>query len=369
MKRRFILVPDGTFNPNSAPQRQHLAFNVLKMKPVKGTSVDKDFFAYHGTHPFSKLMGDYSEVRHLMSNYVDGIADDVWADGRIHPDFLLFGTVTGRLSIHNPPMQTIPKWGVDAKKAKMVRKLFVASPGHVIVDIDYKNLELFIAWHYSGDENLGKALTEEDFHRRTAAAIFNKEYDAVTGLDRFNSKFVTFGIAYGRQAWSLAQGELYELTGGNERKAQQYIDRFWGLYPDYKRVYDEWQERALSVGELRTPMGRVRRWRLKSREMLNHIRNQAVNFPIQSLASDVCLSAFIRLSHILPQRGLGHVLFTVHDSLVFEIKQERLEEALAVIDKEMTTAPFDTHISLHTDIEVGPSLGEVVALDDYLAAA
>ena len=127
MKRRFILVPDDTFNPNAAGQRQHLALNVLNMKKVKGNSVDKDFFAYHAAHPFSQLMGDYSEMKHLMSNYILGITDDVWADGRIHPDFLLFGTVTGRLSIHNPPMQTIPKWGVDPKKAKLIRKLFVGS--------------------------------------------------------------------------------------------------------------------------------------------------------------------------------------------------------------------------------------------------
>ena len=127
MKRRFILVPDDAFNPNAAGQRQHLAFNVLRMKKVNGNSVDKDFFAYHENHPFSQLMGEYSVMNHLMSNYILGITDDVWDDGRIHPDFLLFGAVTGRLSIHNPPMQTIPKWGVDPKKAKLIRKLFVGS--------------------------------------------------------------------------------------------------------------------------------------------------------------------------------------------------------------------------------------------------
>jgi len=232
---------------------------------------------------------------------------------------------------------------------------------HVIIDVDYKNLELFIAWHYSADENLGRALVEEDFHRRTASAIFNKAYDEVTGLDRFNSKFVTFGIAYGRQAWSLCQGELLELTGGNERKAQEFIDRFWGLYPGYKRVYDGWKRDAVKNGELRTPMGRVRRWRLIDKSKIRAIENQAVNFPIQSLASDVCLHALIRLNKRLPAMGLGHVLFTVHDSLVFEVPEDRVDEAVVVIEQEMLQTPFETHIQLFVDIEVGPSLGEVKA--------
>jgi DNA polymerase I len=230
---------------------------------------------------------------------------------------------------------------------------------HVIVDVDYKNLELFMAWHYSNDDNLGRALTEQDFHTATASAIFATPYDQVTGIQRFNSKFVTFGITYGRQAWSLSQGELFELTGGDESEAQKYIDRFWGLYPGYKHSYDMWQHDALTKGELRTPMGRVRRWRFVTAANVNHIKNQAVNFPCQSLASDTNLSALTRLNRILPAQGLGHVLFPVHDSGVFEIAEDRLDEAVPIIVREMTTPPYETHIKLYVDVEAGPSLGEV----------
>ena len=243
---------------------------------------------------------------------------------------------------------------------------------HLIVDVDYKNLELFIAWHYSNDDNLGHALVDSDFHTTTAAAIFNTPYALVTGLQRFNSKFVTFGIAYGRQAWSLSQGELFDLTKGDEREAQLYIDRFWALYPGYKREYDRWQWLALNKGEIRTPMGRVRRWRWKSPDQINRIKNQAVNYPCQSLASDVCLSALIRLNKVLGELGLGHVLFTVHDSLVFEVPEDRVHEAMVVIQREMTVVPFPSHIKLFVDAEVGPSLGEVEKYDperDYTALA
>jgi DNA polymerase-1 len=265
---------------------------------------------------------------------------------------------------------------VDPTKAKLIRKLIAGTPCALhqkvergcgectlIVDIDYKNLELFIAWHYSGDQNLARALTELDFHTTTASAIFTKPYDLVTGGDRFQSKFVTFGIAYGRQAWSLAEGELKAITGGDPAKAQEYIDRFWNLYPDYHRVYEEWKWKATNEGELRTPLGRVRRWRLIMPSMLNHINNQAVNFPIQSLASDTCLGALIKLNHILPERGWGKVLFTVHDSLVFEIKAKYLHVAMPVIVDEMTHPTYETEVQFKVDIEVGPSLGEVEPYD------
>ena len=236
-----------------------------------------------------------------------------------------------------------------------------AATRHLLLDIDYSNLELFVAHHYSKDPALLAALTEHNFHTYTASQIFDTPYAQVTGDQRFNSKFVTFGIAYGRQAYSLAQGELKALTGGNEKAAQMYVDRFWSAYPLYKQVYDSWQHDAVTKGELRTPMGRVRRWRLITRENINHIRNQAVNFPIQSLASDICLSALIRLDRLLREQHLGHVLFTVHDSLVFEVPEDRIEEAVSLIVPVMEQPPFETTTPFRVEVEYGPNLGEVVS--------
>ena len=356
----------------------HNCFDLLRMPtPAGKRSVDENFFKYNAAHKMTELMLALREKDHLLRNYIRGISDDVWSDGLLHPDFLLFGTVTGRLSIRNPPMQTLPKWGTSPELAKMIRRMIVAKhcPRHVnvpfdedmswcldcfsIVDIDYKNLELFVAHHYSGDPNLLHALTVADFHTMTASAIFEKPYEAVTGGDRFQSKFVTFGIAYGRQAYSLAQGELKSITGGNERLAQAYIDRFWGLYPQYKEMYDSWKYDAVNKGELRTPVGRVRRWKLITPQLIGHIENQAVNFPIQSLASDTCLFALIQLNRELPKRGWGDVLFTVHDSLVLQIQNRHLEEAIPYICHTMTHPPYETETPFAVEVEVGPNLGKV----------
>ena len=390
MKRRFVLVRDDRLNVRSPKQLQHLAFDILGMPspPSAGRSTDANFLKYNENSAFTKYLTSIREKDHLLRNYIRGITDDVWSDGRIHPDFLIAGTRTGRLSIHNPPMQTIPKWGVDPKSAKLIRRMIVASPGMTLLDVDYSNLELFVAHHYSKDENLLRALTEHNFHTFTASGIFDVPYEEVTGMQRFQSKFVTFGIAYGRQAYSLAMGELKELCEGvleqekeafdlakasgerarwprtMEQIAQGYVDRFWNTYPLYKSIYDEWKRQAIEDGELRTPFGRVRRWRLITGENRRHIENQAVNFPIQSLASDICLSALIRLSKLLPKKGYGHVLFTVHDSLVFEVYNEYLEEAVALITQEMQSPPFETTTPFRVEVEYGPNLGEVKAWEE-----
>jgi DNA polymerase-1 len=360
MKRRFVLVPDKEINVRSSQQMQHLCFDMLRMKPgPDGRSCNKDFWELNSAHPLAKLVAEYRETDHLLRNYVRGTVDDLAVDGRIHPDFLLAGTVTGRLAIHNPPLQTLPKHQVDPVKAKMIRKLFKASPGMVIVDADYSNLELFVSHHYSKDPALLRALTEQDFHRATASAIFETPYDDVTSYQRFLSKFVTFGIAYGRQAYSLAQGELKEITGGSEQVAQEYIDNFWSLYPDWYAQYQQWQNDALTLGEIQTPLGRKRRWKIIPPHLRQAIRNQAVNFPMQSLASDTCLDALIRLNARFKENGWGRVLFTVHDSLVCEVREEVKVEAIQLIKWEMEHPSFETTTPFAVNIEVGPSLGEV----------
>ena len=100
---------------------------------------------------------------------------------------------------------------------------------------------------------------------------------------------------------------------------------------------------------------------------MNSIKNQAVNFPIQSLASDTCLDALIRLNNLLPQMGLGRVLFTVHDSIVFEIPEDRIMEAAQVVEQAMITPSYQTHVKYAVDIEVGYNLGEVKSLKEWTA--
>jgi uracil-DNA glycosylase family 4 len=373
MKRRFYLVPDMTLNVRSYPQLQHLCFDVLHMPKFEGRrSTDAAFLEANEHHPCAILLLALREKDHLLRSYIRNTAQHVWADGRLHADFLIAGARNGRLAVHKPAVQTWPKWGVNPKLAKMVREPITTDPDMWVVQADYRQLELFTAAMVTMDWDLYRALTipapgetKADFHRTSAAAAFNKPYRSVTGLDRFNAKFIVFGISYGRQAWSLSQGELYALTGGDERKAQMYIDNFWSRFPVWHKGYEQWQRDAITKGELVTPYHRKRRWKLITPQLERAIRNQAANFVPASTASDVCLHAMIRLAKRLPEERLGWVLFTVHDALVFEIYRDKMERAVQVIreemERELTWAPG---MIPRVDIEYGPNLGAVHDWED-----
>jgi DNA polymerase I-like protein with 3'-5' exonuclease and polymerase domains len=350
--------------PSSPTQLAHLCFDVIGLRPPGGKrTTSQDLLDAYPDHEVVKLLSDLRHYEHMQRTYIDGFLDDVWSDGRVHPDILVLGTVTGRLSIHNPPLQIIPKNNVDPEIATMLHRLFVASDGHTFANVDYKQLEIRVAWLLSGDENLGRSVLTGDFHRMTASRVFGKSPEDVTDFERFSMKAMSFGLMYGRGAKALSDGELSPLTKGDVRIAQEYIKEFFQMYSRYSLFYQRAQEEAIDNGFLSTPFGRKRRWNLISPDTVGSIRTQSVNFPVQSVASDICLSSLIRLNQLFNANGWGHVLFTVHDAIVFEIANEHLDEALRLIHAEMTRTDLlpcalPENFRLDVDVEIGPNWGE-----------
>lgn len=368
-------------NINSSKQLIHFFYDVLGYHTPTKTTREKagskfsgigkrttsgDFIYEYMNEPPVQMLRTFRQLNKLLNTYVYGILDDVWIDGRIHPRFKLAAAATGRLAITNPPLQTIPHWGLarlgvhaTEELATQVRGIFIASPGYKFVEVDYSQLELRIAWHYSKDEALGLAITSGDFHSHTAAAVLHKPLSEVTKSDRFISKFVTFGVMYGRQAKSLARGELQ----CEEWQAQEYVNMFWSAYPKYAAWWNGVREFVVRNGYVRSNLGRKRRWNLITRESAEAIKNQAVNMPIQSTASDLCLTSAIRIHKILEDKQWGHVLFLVHDSIVYEIKEQYLMEACRMIKREMTTVPFPTCAVFDVEVGVGDSWATCKEID------
>lgn len=358
--KRYRTYIDNTLNVNSSTQMQHLCFDILGMKelPSEGRKCNKAFWKFNGNHPLAKLVAEYKELQYLRRNFLEGVQRFVAQDGKVHPDFLLFGTKTGRLAIHNPAMQTVPQHGDNAKAAK---KLFIADDSDsLIVNVDYKSLEMFMAHHLTGDpvllENL---LGEWDVHTALAAKVYSKPAGNVSPQERQSVKSVNFGAGYGISGFKLALDPAMEqATGGDPEVAQSFIDAFWNMYSVWAAKCDEWREQAHNLQYLTTEMGRKRRWNLITGDNKNKVSNQAINFPGQSMASDLCLSSLIRLHRALQERGWGRVLLTVHDSLVFNILKAHLHDAVELIVKEMCTPPFETTTPFAVDVEVGVNYGE-----------
>lgn len=349
-------------NPASPKQLAHLLYDVLRMPPTRGQAgprtTGKEFLEANPHHEITPLLELWRTLSKMMSTYVRGVDKLVWADGRVHPDILLFGTRTGRLAIQKPAMQTIPVEKRLRCDFSSLRKLFIAPEGSVIAEVDYKTLEMRVAWHLSEDPVLGDSLMQKDFHTATASKIFGIPMTEVTKEQRHASKFVSFGIIYGRQAFSLAKGEL----NCSIREAQDFIDRFFKLYGRFHQWWLDTQRKAFEDQYLVTPTGRKRRWPLITPKNAKEVRNQAVNFPVQSFASDINLMAGLRLDPVVRERNWGAPLIAVHDSILFELKKATLSEALPYICKVMTTPEFKTYATFEVDVEVGPSWGEVAEL-------
>lgn len=380
----------SAYNPRSSRHLQYLAYDLLHLSPTSGStnrkfsgtaknlrgrerSVDADFLAGHEDTEFAQLMLKLRIFDKLVRTYVRGLVREIDADGLIHPDFSLAATATGRL-VAKPLLQVLPHYGAHSQLeeedfALEVRRLFPARDGYCIVTADYKQLEFRIAWMLSGDQALGRSLMSSDPHATTAAMMFQKPIEVVTKADRHAAKRVGFGVAYNRTAFTLAQGPLLDILGGIEipqsiriREAQKFIDSYWHSYPDYRRYFEWCKETALRDGELSTPFGRKRRWMLITDETKRGIENQAVNFPIQSTASDFCSTALIRLARELPRRKLGFPLYTVHDEIVSELRIDKLAEGIACIREIMMSPPVDTgEARFPVDVSYGPNLGELTA--------
>lgn len=359
--KRYIRRIDDTLNVNSSTQMQHLCFDVLGMdETYEGRKTNKYFWKLNPSHELTKLVMEYREMQYLSRNLIDGFGKFILEDGRVHPNILLFGTVTGRLAIREPAVQTIPK---HSKNAKAIRRIFLPDLGDVIIDVDYSNLELYMAHHLTGDEALLEAL-QKDLHRMTASAMYLKSYEEVSDAERQSAKPVNFGAGYNIGAGKLSRDiNLIGITGGEKSKAQAFLDAFWSKYTTWDKGRHEWMREALENCELRTELGRVRRWNLITKDNLWKVNNQACNFKGQSMASDLCLTSLIRLQDRLTELSLGRVMLTVHDSLVFSIHKDKVHEAVPIIREIMTTPIFETTTPFKVDVQVGPNYGDMDAYD------
>lgn len=318
------------FNPLSPMQIVKLLYNTWHLpKPRKNTTDRKEL---HDMVPKIKDPVKQEFVRKLiefrldiktLGTYVEGLLDRAHDDERIRSNFALVGTVTGRLSSSNPNLQNIP-----GRHGSTIRNAFIASEGYTFIEADYSQLEVRVAAALCGEEVWVEAFKSgRDLHRMVAAAMLNKAESDVTEFERRIAKTVDFGILYGRGAKSLTEGqELKHLPEGQKwwtfEEAVKFQQQFLEQFPKLAAWMEKVKSDAVKNHYVQAPSGRRRRFPLINRN-LHEVRRQAGNMPIQSSASDICLTALIRLHDELPEGA--YVLFSVHDAIYLEC-EERLEK-------------------------------------------
>lgn len=278
--------------------------------------------------------------RKAITSYLKGYAPDP-KTGRIHPRYLVHGTRTGRLSSRDPNIMNAPHYG-------FVRELIVPQEGCILVSVDYSQAELRVLAALAHSEKMAQVYREGgDLHNIVSTEIFGKGYSK---RERMIAKAIVFGLVYGRSISNIA-----ETFGISLDKAHEYYELFLGRFDGVEEWMANQKRFALEHGYVELPVGHRRRFRLITRSNVAEVQRQAVNTPVQGTASYFMFISLIRLHEYIVQNG-GHMLFPLHDSIMFELPLDNWKELALGIINTMEDVPkdyFGDFLPFAADCDVG----------------
>jgi len=347
------------FNINSPKQLGFILFEKLKMPVIKktktGFSTDEEVLKELSSyHPLPDKLLEYRELTKLKSTYVDTLAQLVNpVTHRVHTSYNQTIATTGRLTSSDPNLQNIP---IRTELGNCIRKAFIPDEGYVLISADYSQIELRLLAHITKDERLINAfINNEDIHTQTALEIFGGSADLVTQDMRRAAKVVNFGITYGMSAYGLSQ-EL-KIT---QNQAKDMINRYFERYPAVKDYIDRTIEKTKLTGYISTLWGRKRylpEINSQNKVLREFAYRQAINMPIQGSCADLIKIAMIEIHKKLDCKK-AKMLLQVHDELVFEVKEQDVEEVVQVI-KDCMEGIGEFLVPIKVDVHTGKNWGEI----------
>lgn len=287
--------------------------------------------------------------------------EDLQVDGKIYPSFNITAR-TGRTTCTSPNIQQCPR-------DSYIRNLIEARPGWKLCEIDYSQLELRVASWLSGDINMQHAYQSgSDLHSKTVELLFGD----TSGLShdeqktkRSQGKSMNFGYLYGMSAKTFVEyAKNYRLNLTLE-DSEKLREDFFKAYPRLLVWHEECKEFARQHGYIESPIGR-KRWfdNINGYDFKKRSADerQAINSPVQGFGSDLCTSA---LAEIVFSKELDHtrfnVLGSVHDAILFEIKDDYVEELVPKLQAIMENPPIveglDVPIPIVADVEIAKCWG------------
>ena len=329
------------FNTNSPAQLGKILFEERGLTPPRktktGYSTDvATLEKLRDSWPeFIDPLMRYREVEKLRGTYGEGLLSEIAADARIHATFNQTVTRTGRLSSDQPNLHNIP---VRTEEGRIFRTAFVPSAGCRLMVADYNQIELRCIAHLAQDPGLIAAFTSgQDVHSATAARVFGVEESAVTHEQRSKAKMVSYGLAYGMEAFGLGQ-----RLGIRTDEAATILDAYFAAFPNVQSYMDHTVAQAKSRGYTETLFGRRRR--IPELDSSNfRIRQagerQAMNAAIQGLAADIFKIALIRIDQALSDSALAsRLVLQVHDEVLVESPLNEVEVVDALVLQIMEQA-------------------------------
>jgi DNA polymerase-1 len=353
---------DEEFNVNSNVQLQRILFDKLglpKTRKIKtGYSTDAaELEKLAGRHPIVASLLEYREVSKLKNGFSEmllGLIDP--ATRRIHTTYEQTTAATGRLSSTAPNLQNIP---IRGELGRQIRRAFIAPPGHVLLSADYSQIELRVLAHLSDDETFCQAFAQgHDFHATIAAKVFGVPLKDVTSEMRNQVKQFSYGIAYGMSTYGVSQRLGVEMD-----EAASFVEAYYAQFPKVREFLAAQVEKAKVDGFTTTMVGR-RRYLPELQSTNFRLRalgeRMALNAPIQGTAADILKKAMIDVDAALRKEPVAKMLLTVHDELVFEVPEDKLAQARASIEREMTRAA-DLRCGLAVEVHSGANWADAHA--------
>jgi DNA polymerase-1 len=347
------------FRVNSPQQLQVVLYDELGLargkKTKTGYSTDAGTLeSLRDQHPIVDALLRYREVEKLRSTYGTPLIDAIGSDGRIHAQFHQTVARTGRLSSENPNLHNIP---VRTAEGRRLRYAFVPHPGWEFCVADYNQIELRILAHLAQDEGLlGAFASGVDVHRAIASRVFHVPDTEVTHEQRERAKAVSYGLAYGMEAFGLSQRLRIPVN-----EAREIIDQYFEGFPRLRAYVDQTLSEIRVSGVSRTEFGRIRPFPdllTASGPARAAAERQAVNAGIQGLAADIFKSALVRLDQGLAEAALAaRLVLQVHDEVIVEAPSKERSVVEEVV-REALIGAVSLRVPLEISLGWGPSWAE-----------
>ena len=346
------------FNISSPKQLGEVLFNRLGLdvgkKNQTGYKTDAATLQkLRGKHPIIELILEYRNFSKIVSTYTVSLENAKFPDGKIHTIFKQTLTRTGRLSSVEPNLQNIPIRGEEGRE---VRRAFLPT-NDLFLSVDYSQIELRILAHISGSKELIQAFRNDaDIHTKVAADIYGVPASEVTKLMRSTAKAVIFGIVYGISGFGL--GENLNIS---RKEAQEFINKYYELYPGVKRYMDNIIKEAYETGSVRTLFNRKRTIEeLNNRNYMIRSSGEriALNTPIQGTSADIIKKAMVMVFDEFKKQGIkSKMVLQIHDELVIDTLKEE-KELVTKIVKDVMENVIKLDVPLKVGIESGKNLYE-----------
>jgi DNA polymerase-1 len=332
------------FNIGSPKQLGEVLFDDLQLPGGKkgktgayGTGADI-LEALALEHPLPQKVLDWRQIAKLKNTYADALVEEINPEtGRVHTSFALAVASTGRLSSNDPNLQNIP---IRTEEGRKIRRAFIAEEGHVLLSVDYSQIELRLAAEMAGIEPLREAFRNGiDIHALTASQVFGVPVEGMDPMVRRRAKAINFGIIYGISAFGLAA-----QLGIPQGEAGAYIKAYFERYPGIRDYMEREKKIAREKGYVTTLFGRrvhVPGINDRNPARRSFMERAAINAPLQGTAADIIKRAMIRVPPALREAGLtARMLLQVHDELLFEVPEVEVVQTAELVAKVMEGAPL-----------------------------